>query len=91
MTVIEWFKKLEDKNILTFTCFDVTEFCPSISEELLKKALTWASKHTEILESELEVICHSCKSLLFSKDKTRMKRDSSGFDVTLGSYDGAEE
>ena len=90
MAVIEWFQKIEDKNSCIFVCFDITEFYPPISEELLQKALTWADKHTEISERQLEVIYHSRKSLLFSNDKTWMKRDSSGFDVTMGSYDGVE-
>ena len=33
---------------------------------------------------------HSRKSLLFNNNKAWIKKDNSSFDVTMGSYDGAE-
>ena len=33
---------------------------------------------------------HSRKSLLFRKDEVWVKRENPSFDVTMGSYDGAE-
>ena len=36
--VINWYKNLQDKKHYTFTVFDIEEFYPSISEELLNKA-----------------------------------------------------
>ena len=89
--VIQWFQEIEDKSNCTFMAFDIVEFYPSITETLLSKALVWAQKHIEIPESEIDVIHHARKSLLFCGGKTWMKRDGSGmFDVTMGSYDGAE-
>ena len=43
-TVIEWFKALEDKNDLKFLKFDIVEFYPSITEELLEDALNFCAK-----------------------------------------------
>ena len=42
-------------------------------------------------ESELQIIKHTRKSLLFSKDDQWVKKNGDEqFDVTMGSYDGAE-
>ena len=89
--VIEWFQAIEDKSNCSFMCFDIVDFYPSITETLLDKALTWARHHVEISDDEMDIIFHSRRSLLFSKGKTWMKANSSKlFDVTMGSFDGAE-
>ena len=40
--VITWFNNVENKQNNAFICFDVCEFYPSITEELLDKALDFA-------------------------------------------------
>ena len=66
------------------------EYYPSISEKLMKEALDWASGIVEITDDEKKIIISSRKSLLY-KDKIAHKKKNSGdFDVTMGSYDGAE-
>ena len=87
--VIEWFQSIREKQHCVFTCLDIVEFYPSISEKLLRDALNFASKITDVTESDREVIFHSRKSLLFG-DKDWVKKDNALFDVTMGSYDGAE-
>ena len=42
--VIDWFKKILDKTQHKFIVFDVENFYPSITEELLKKSLNFASR-----------------------------------------------
>ena len=89
--VIDWFKRIEEKDRHTFLSFDIVEFYPSISEKLLLDALNFAQQHVEITDDEMEVILHSRKSLLFANGKTWRKREKDSlFDVTMGSYDGAE-
>ena len=63
---------------------------PSISEALLSKALAHAKTVTTIKPQEEQVIWHSRKSLLFSTDSAWVKKEGGQFDVTMGSYDGAE-
>ena len=41
-------------------------------------------------EEVIATIFHARKSLLFDKTSTWVKRDNPDFDVTMGSYDGAE-
>ena len=89
--VIDWFRIIEGKEDLTFLCFDIVDFYPSITEDLLRDALTFARKYVDISDDDMNIIFHSRKSLLFENGKAWMKREKDGlFDVTMGSYDGAE-
>ena len=45
---------------------------------------------TTIEEKVIKTIYHARKSLLFDKDNVWVKKDNPEFDVTMGSYDGAE-
>ena len=88
---IEWFKKIQHKQSYTFTIFDIEEFYPSITESLLQKSIDFAKTITDIEEHELCVILHCRKSLLYNgNDPWVKKQGNETFDVTMGSYDGAE-
>ena len=89
-TVIEWFKKLDHKQHSRFIKFDICEFYPSITEELLDKAIAFACTKTNFPDAELKIIKHCRKSLLFSNSDAWVKKDGNLFDVTMGSFDGAE-
>ena len=70
---------------------DIKEFYPSISENVLLNALNFAKRYTEITDEEIRTIMHCRKSLLYLKNEAWKKSNShSTFDVTMGSYDGAE-
>ena len=89
--VIEWFENVEGKESCIFVQFDIEEFYPSISRSLLDKAISHAKKYTPISNDTLQAILHSRKSLLFTDQQAWVKKSSDpGFDVTMGSYDGAE-
>ena len=89
-SVIEWFKAIKNKSKSSFIKFDIVEFYPSISKELLSKAIEYAQSVTTIEEKVIKTIYHARKSLLFDKDNVWVKKDNPEFDVTMGSYDGAE-
>ena len=90
-SVIDWFKSLEDKSNLNFVQFDRVDFYPSISEELLMKAINYAKGFIVISQDDLGIIMHARKSLLFDKGNAWSKKNSDNtFDVTMGSFDGAE-
>ncbi len=79
------------KNRHSFISFAIVDFYPSISENLLDQALTWASNFAIITKDEISIIKHTRKSLLFNDGKPWIKKASNSlFDVTMGSYDGAE-
>ena len=90
VSVLDWFKAIENKHECTFTVFDIEQFYPSIKESVLLKALDFAKKHTKVLNKDIDVIRHSRRSLLFNQGETWVKREEENFDVTMGAYDGAE-
>ena len=88
--VIDWFKNLVDKQNRKFIKFNIAEFYPPISEDLLKKSINYAKSFTTIEEKGISAINTACKSLLF-KYETWVKKSSNDLsDVTRGSFDGAE-
>ena len=89
--VIDWFQNITDKENYIFIQFDIEEFYHSITKRLLLKAIEHAKLYTSITQQELDIILHARKSLLFSKNKPWEKTiNESLFDITMGSYDGAE-
>ena len=91
-TVIEWFRNIQDKSKCKFIKFDIEEFYPSISENLLNNAISFAQTLTEITPTTINIIKLARKSLLFDNNKeTWVKKGSNPtFDVTMGCFDGAE-
>ena len=80
------------KKTKVFYKFDIKSYYPSITKDLLKKALALASEISQpISNKDLEIIFHSCESFLFFKDEAWVKKGENGrFDVPIGSYNGAE-
>ena len=70
---------------------DIKEFYPSITKEILNKALNFAKNITSISDEEMRTIYHCRKSLLFFDNAPWKKKSTHEcFDVTMGSFDGAE-
>ena len=90
-SVINWFNNIPNKANSIFIVFDIESFYPFISEELLKMSINYAKQFIRILEWDIDIIMHLRKSFLFHQDAAWVKKGNSGlFDVTMGSYDGAE-
>ena len=53
--VINWFKSIQNKQQFSFICFDIEEFSPSISQDLLNKALDFASNYDNITTEERNI------------------------------------
>ena len=87
---MNWFKSIENKQQFSFICFDIEEFYPSISQDLLNKALDFASNYDNITTEERNIIIHAKNSILIHKHIPWQKKGNTTFDVTMGSYDGAE-
>ena len=68
------------------------DFYPSISECLLNEAIDFAAQYTNISTHERHIIMQSKRTLLFSGSEPWTKIGVTGdmFDVTMGSFDGAE-
>ena len=88
--VISWFLKINNKQKSRFLQFDIEEFYPSISSDLLDRAIQYARTLVDITDRDLSIIKHTKKAILFDKDTCWIKKSDNNFDVTMGSYDGAE-
>ena len=66
--VIDWFSNIKSKDRYSFISFEIVDFYPSISAELLTEALDFAKQHMEIPSNDIEVIL-SCmqENLYYSK------------------------
>ena len=76
-SAITWFKTINNKNRSSFIQFDVCDFYPSITEELLNKALVFASDYIHISLDDREIILQARKSFLFNKNTPWTKRKKS--------------
>ena len=88
--VKRWFVSLPQKNAHSFIQWDFVNFYPSITEPLLKKAIEWAKDYVNFTDDEIEIILQARKSVLIHEGSPWIKREGDSFDVTMGSYDGAE-
>ena len=71
--------------------YDIEEFCPSFSEDLLKKAIHYARTFVDASSDKKETIMHCRKSLLFNNSDIWIKKEGNkDFYVTMGSFDSAE-
>ena len=88
--MIDWFKSLSNKKSLSFIQFDIVDFYPTIAEDILRKALNYAKRYVAISDDETEIILDTKQSILFTNKQVRVKKGRKAFDVTMGSWDGAE-
>ena len=64
-----------DKRNCMFIQFDIAEFYPSISKELLTKSIDHAKNYITIKEQEVVTIMHARRSLLFNNDSLWVKKN----------------
>ena len=89
--VIAWFNNIKHKNTKCFVNFDIVSFYPSIKEEHLIKAVNFARTYTNITDNDINLIKHTCDTILTYNNKIWIKKDNNTlFDVPMGSFFGAE-
>ena len=89
--VISWFDDIPNKSQKCFVKFDIIDFYPFITSEVIKRALEFAGSFVNISESDFNIILHSSKTILFYNEEVWIKRTSDDlFDVPMGSFHGAE-
>ena len=89
-SVIDWFKRNQNKRNKKFIQFDVVNFYPSISSELLAAAIQWARQFIDISEEQEKILMEAKKTLIFRNGTPWCKKGASDFDIGQGSFDGAE-
>ena len=89
--VTEWFKNIPNKNECTFTVFDIQEFYPLITENILIQTILFPQNSMSVPPKSIVVIFHSRKSLLYHNGDQWIKNETRvEFGVTMGSYDSIE-
>lgn len=78
--------KVSGKKSSSFIKFDMVDFYPSISKDLLIKSIDFTKSITTIETKVVDTILDSRKSLLFNKHSTWVKIENSNFDVTIGDF-----
>ena len=72
--VINWFNNIENKKDCSFIQCDIKEFYPSITEEILEKAISFAKSLMDIDDHKIRTIKHCRKSLLFHNNVAWKKK-----------------
>ena len=85
-----WYTNIHQKHTYTFMQWDFDQYYPSISKNLLLKAIEHAKKYVEFTEWEVNIVLQARKSVLTHQDQPWTKKGDEPFDVTMGAYDGAE-
>ena len=70
VSAIKWFNSLKEKHLMKFVMFDIKDFYPSITQDLLNKVLNFASEYIYISKCDIDVINHARKSLVFDGSNT---------------------
>ena len=90
VSAIKWFNSAKDKHLMKFVMFDIKDFYPCIMQDLLNRALNFASEYIYFSKCDIDVINHARKSLLLDGSPTWIKKQGGLFDVSMGAYDGPE-
>ena len=65
-SVIEWFKRIEQKHLYKFIMFDIKDFYPSIQEELLNKGLRFTQEYIDITSKVREYNIYYARNKIFT-------------------------
>ena len=87
---VNWFRNLKNKKCLSFVVFDIVDFYASITPNLLRRAIDYAKQFVSISDEDFNIIMQS-RSLFFNDGRAWCKSNNDDlFDVTMGSFDGAQ-
>lgn len=78
-SVLAWFNNISNKDQYSFIAFDVVDFYPSISTDLLNAALHFASNYDDISDEERNIILHAKKSCLYNSNQHWGKKSSTNW------------
>ena len=83
-TIVNWFKRISNKEQCKFVQMDIKGFYPSISQTTVDNALLFAQNHIQIAD-DLRLIKDCRKCLLFSNGEAwKKKLSDSSFKITWG-------
>ena len=87
---IEWFRRIKNKSKATFIQFDIIDFYPSITKNILIDSINYARKYIDITSEQYEITLACRKTVLKNNDSTWVKNGLDNFDVPMGGYDSSQ-
>ena len=72
---IEWFRRIKNKSKATFIQFDIIDFYPSITKNILIDSINYARKYIDITNEQYKIILACRKTVLKNNDSTWVKMD----------------
>ena len=88
--VVKWFEGRNKRIQHRFIQFDIIEFYPSITKELLDETIEFLSQHTVMTETNKNIAKAAAENLLYNRNESWCKKSGGSFDITMGGYAGAE-
>ena len=91
--VLDWYANCTDKNKASFVQFDIENFYPSITSDLLHNSIQFVKEVATVSDNDIHIIMQSRKTFneLFNEKKPWVKRcGNEDFDIPMGCYNGAE-
>ena len=73
-----WFMSIDNRKNMSFVIFDIKSFYPSITPNLLEKAIRWGEQFTTITEEDKELFREARRALLFHSDAYWTKKKEPG-------------
>ena len=71
---VTWFQNIENTDISLFIKFDIVDFYPSISKDLLINAIKFAKSITPIDDNIIKTIVHACFQNLSGPESKKIKK-----------------
>ena len=87
---IEWFRKIKDKRKVTLMLFDIVDFYPSITKNILINSINYTRKYVDVTNEQYEIILACRKTVLKNNESTWVKSGFDNFDVPIWSYDSSQ-
>ena len=75
---------------MKFAVTDIKNFYPFVTQDLLNKALNFASESIYISKCDIDIVHLARKSLLFNSSHNWIKKQGDLFDVSMRSHDRAK-
>ena len=79
---IEW--RIKNKSKVTFMQFDIIDFYPSITKNILIDSINYACKYVDVTNEQYEIILACRKTVIKNNESTWVKSGLDNFDVPMG-------
>ena len=81
---IEWFGRIGNRSKAAFVQFDIINFCPSMTKNILIGSIGYARRCIDITVEQYEIVLACRKAVLGNSDSTWVKNGLDNFDVPMG-------